>query len=199
MTRIRVVTPEDADALLRIYAPYVEKTAITFEWRVPGAADFADRIRSIGAFYPWLAAEIGGRIAGYAYASRFRSRKAFDWAVETSIYVDMERRGRGVGRRLYEALEDALVEQGIVICAACIAASDVSDTRLPPGSREFHACLGYRDVGVFHRCGYKFGRWYDIVWMEKSLGPLPPTPASVRPFAGNLLHAAGPAERKGST
>lgn len=190
MERVRVATPEDASALLRIYAPYVEKTAVTFEWLVPEVAEFAERVRSVGTFYPWLVSEKDGRIAGYAYASRFRSRKAFDWAVETSVYVDMGHRGRGTGRRLYEALEGALAEQGIVSCAACIAASGQPDAHLPPGSREFHACLGYREAGVFHKCGYKFGRWYDVLWMEKLLGPPPAAPASVRPFAGIPLQGS---------
>jgi phosphinothricin acetyltransferase len=107
---------------------------------------------------------------GYAYASAFKERAAYQWAVETSIYVDMQKRQNGVGRLLYEALEQRLREQGILNSNACISYAEVEDDHLTNGSVHFHEKLGYELVAHFHKCGKKFGKWYDMVWMEKMLG-----------------------------
>ena len=167
---IRCARREDASRLLEIYAPYVEKTAITFEYDVPTAEEFAARMDRVMEKYPYLVAERGGEIVGYAYASSFHSRAAYGWGVETSIYVDMEKRGGGVGGALYGKLEEALKAQGILNLNACIGFADPEDEYLKNDSVSFHAHLGYSMVGRFHRCGWKFGRWYDMVWMEKMLG-----------------------------
>lgn len=180
---IRPAVPGDAEAFLRIYAPYVLQTAITFEYEVPSAEEFAGRIRDTLARYPYLAAEQAGQIVGYAYVSAFHARPAYDWAVETSIYVAMDCRGGGVGRMLYEKLEEVLRRQNILNLNACIAVSGKEDLRLPDGSPKFHERLGYRTVGHFHRCGFKFDTWYDMIWMEKLLGEHPVPPAPVRKFA----------------
>lgn len=180
---IRAVTPEDAPALLKIYAPYVTDTAITFEYEVPGAEEFADRIRRVLERYPYLAAEEDGAILGYAYAGPFHPRRAYDWAVETSIYVDRSLRRRGVGRVLYDALEKALAAQNILNLNACIAWPAAEDPYLTRDSEAFHRRLGYRLVGTFHQCGYKFGRWYDMIWMEKHIGPHVANRPEVRPFS----------------
>ena len=111
---IRKVTVDDAKELLDIYAPYVEQTAITFEYDVPSVGEFVERIKKISSKYPYIAAVEDGKIVGYAYASAFKERAAYQWAVETSIYVDMQKRQNGVGRLLYEALEQRLREQGIL-------------------------------------------------------------------------------------
>ena len=107
--RIRTATPEDAAKLAAIYAPYVENTSITFEYIVPAAEEFADRIRHTLTRYPYLVAELDGEPVGYAYASAFKSRAAYDWSVETSIYVSRDLRSSGVGSLLYEKLEEYLV------------------------------------------------------------------------------------------
>lgn len=169
--KIRVATEADAEALLRIYAPYVRETAITFEYEVPSEEEFRTRIRNILKRYPYLVAEQGGRVAGYAYAGPFHARPAYDWAVETSIYVDKALKKQGIGRRLHEELEKALTAQGILNMNACIAYPCGSDDEyLNKNSAEFHGHMGYRLVGEFRRCGYKFNRWYNMVWMEKHIG-----------------------------
>ena len=180
---IRVACEDDAEALLEIYAPYVRDTAVTFEYDAPSAAEFRDRIRNTLKKYPYLAAEKSGKIIGYAYAGGFHARAAYDWAVETSIYIDRNYHGQGLGRRLYLALEDALKRQHIINMNACIAYTKDEDSHLTHGSVKFHERMGYSIVGHFSECGYKFGKWYDIVWMEKHLGPHPQTPQPVIPFA----------------
>lgn len=181
---IRTATPHDAAALLSIYSPYVQKTAITFEYEPPSLGVFRARIVHTLQRYPYLVAEQGGRILGYAYASPFKDRPAYQYSVETSIYVDAALKRSGVGSRLHAALEEALAEQGILNMNACIAypATDISrpldeddrdipaDPYLPADSVLFHRRMGYRTVAHFHRCGYKYRRWYDMIWMEKLIG-----------------------------
>lgn len=167
---IRVVSPEDAEELLAIYAPYVEHTAITFEYEVPSLWEFRERICHVLEKYPYLAAEVDGQIAGYAYAGVFHDREAYDWCVETSIYVDQSSRKMGIGGKLHHALEEVLKLQGILNLNACIAYPEEEDEYLTKNSVEFHRHLGYDMVGEFHNCGYKFDRWYHMVWMEKMIG-----------------------------
>ena len=167
---IRMANPADAQALLNIYAPYVINTAITFEYDVPSVEEFASRIAHTLEKYPYLIAEEGGNILGYAYASPFHDRPAYDWAVETSIYVDQNIKHRGIGRKLHDALKSTLREQGILNMNACIAYPPEEDEHLDKNSIEFHAHMGYRLVGEFYKCGYKFNRWYNMVWMEKLIG-----------------------------
>lgn len=168
--KLRVATVSDAAELLKIYAPYVTDTAITFEYDVPTLEDFEGRIAHTLEKYPYFVAELNGEIVGYAYASAFHPRAAYSWAAETSIYVRRDMKRMGLGRTLYDALETALKAQGVLNLNACIACPDVDDEYLTRNSISFHAHLGYSMVGEFHNCGYKFGRWYNMVWMEKMLG-----------------------------
>lgn len=167
---IRIAAEEDAGELLSIYAPYVRDTAITFEYEVPTVEEFSVRIRKVLERFPYLVAERNGKIVGYAYASPFHSRAAYQWGVETSIYVDKNCKRAGVGGKLHEALENILREQGILNLNACIAYPREEDEHLDKNSVEFHEHLGYRMVGEFESCGYKFNRWYNMVWMEKHIG-----------------------------
>lgn len=169
--RIRPAVPEDARSLLGLYAPYVEKTAITFEYDVPTLEEFRSRIERTLARYPYLVAELDGEAAGYAYAGPFHTRAAYAWAVETSIYVNMEKKRMGLGGRLHGALESALKSQGYLNMNACIATPLKEDEYLTLDSVRFHERLGYRWVGEFRQVGYKFGRWYNMAWMEKHIGP----------------------------
>ena len=179
---IRVATPQDAEALLAIYAPYVTDTAITFEYEVPSLTEFRERIRHTLERYPYLVMEQDGEILGYAYAGPFKERAAYDWAVETTIYVKQGMKKQGIGRKLYQALEDTLIRQNILNLNACIGYPTVEDEYLTRNSMEFHQHLGYRLVGQFYQCGYKFGRWYDMVWMEKLVGEHGVEPVRVKPF-----------------
>lgn len=167
---IRVASVDDAEALLAIYAPYVVKTAITFEYEVPSLDEFRGRICHTLQKYPYLVAEEKGKILGYAYVGPFHDRAAYDWAVETSIYVDENLRRSGVGGKLNRALEAVCKAMGILNMEACIGVPEVEDEHLTRNSEEYHTHIGYRLVGEFYKCGYKFGRWYNMVWMEKLIG-----------------------------
>ena len=167
---IRIASENNAEDILKIYAPYVEQTAITFEYEVPSLEEFTGRIRGTLKRYPYLVAEKDGTIVGYAYVGCLKDRAAYDWAVETSIYVDMTRKHKGIGKKLYDALEQILKELGILNLYACIAYPETEDEYLTKDSVQFHAHLGYRMIGEFRNCGYKFDRWYHMVWMEKIIG-----------------------------
>ena len=169
--KIRTASPRDGAALLKIYGPYVERTAITFEYRVPSVEEFSGRIERTLKQYPYFAAEFEGELVGYAYAGPFHEREAYDWAVETSLYVAWDQRKMGIGRRLHDALETALREQGILNMNACVACPcGEADEYLTWSSLEFHRRLGYRPVGECRQCGYKFGRWYNMAWLERHIG-----------------------------
>ena len=159
---IRFAKPSDARSLLDIYAPYVENTAITFEYEVPTVEDFTTRIEKTLEKYPYLVAEEDGLILGYAYASTYYARAAYDWAVELSVYVSQEARGQGVGTRLYDVLEDLLEQMGYIHFLACISLPNEASLAL-------HRKRGYQQVAHFPKIGYKFNRWHDIVWLQKSL------------------------------
>lgn len=167
---IRSAKVDDAEKILDIYSWYVENTAITFEYTVPGVEEFRGRIAATLEKYPYIVAEREGEVLGYAYAGTFHARAAYDWSVETSIYVKRELRREGIGALLYKELEKRLGEQGILNLYACIASIEREDEYLTLDSVRFHEHLGYRLVGEFKKCGYKFSRWYDMVWMEKFIG-----------------------------
>ena len=181
---IRDARPSDAERLLEIYAWYVAHTAVSVEYEVPTLPEFRERIGRTLRKYPWLVAEEDGRAVGYAYAGVFKGRAAYDWSCETSIYLDREVRGMGLGRALYGALEAELRSMGMLNLYACITLPEVEDEYLTLDSPRFHARLGYVQVGRFHRCGYKFNRWYDMIWMEKVIGEHGDSQAPVRPWRG---------------
>lgn len=168
--KIRSVSISDAKELLEIYAPYVIDTAITFEYEVPLLEEFEKRIIKIQEKYPYLVAEADGEIIGYAYATSFHPRAAYGWCAEMAIYLQKDKRQLGIGTKLYEALEARLKEMGILNLYACIGYAPVEDEYLTNASVIFHEKLGYKINGHFTKCGYKFGRWYDMVWMEKMIG-----------------------------
>ena len=239
--KLRLATPRDAEALLEIYAPYVKQTAISFEYDVPSAAEFAERIEQTLQRYPYLLAYVSdeaacaddernenfkisasaagaeseilpadeardctsaakqngvnlivatkqsgvnlkhGQILGYAYASVFKERAAYDWSAECSVYVSQNVRAFGIGRLLYETLQRALKAQNIANMNACIACGD--DEYLNDASVRFHERMGFRFIGRFERCAYKFGRWYDMAWMQKPIGEHLQNQPAMRPFA----------------
>ena len=170
MMQIRSAAPGDAAELLEIYAFYVKNTAITFDIDVPSPEEFGNRIAAIQKKYPYLVLEEDGVIQGYCYAGVFKDRAAYDHSCEMTIYLDHRAKGRGYGRKLYEALEAALKEQGILNLYACIGDPIEEDEYLTKNSEQFHRHMGYAKVGEFHKCGKKFGRWYNMIWMEKIIG-----------------------------
>lgn len=167
---IEKVSIEDAEELLAVYGPYVQKTAISFEYEVPTLSEFQDRIKIISASLPYIKATENGQILGYAYAGKFKGRKAYDWSVEVTVYVRKDAKRRGIGKLLYEALEKSLRGIGILNMNACIAVPRGEDPYLSNDSQYFHEKMGFQPVGTFHNCGYKFHRWYDMIWMEKIIG-----------------------------
>ncbi len=167
---IRTATLADAPRILEIYAPYVQDTAISFEYEVPSLAEFEGRIRNTLQKYPYLVAEVDGMVMGYAYAGPFIRRAAYDLCSEVTIYLAQEAKKCGLGRALYEELEGQLRQMGILNLYACIAYPEQEDEYVNANSVEFHTHMGYRMVGTFHKSGYKFGRWYDMVFMEKIIG-----------------------------
>lgn len=168
---IRTADVEDAEALLRIYAPYVENTAVSLEYIVPAPEEFRERIRNTLKKYPYYVAEVNGEIVGYAYAGPFHPRAAFAWSVETSIYVKRTMHGMGAGRALYEKLESTLKAMGVLNLNASIACPQgEEDEYVTRDSERFHAHMGYTKVAEFHKCGFKFNRWYNLIWMEKMIG-----------------------------
>lgn len=180
-TIIRVATVEDTETILNIYTPYVESSAITFEYDVPSLEEFRHRIQTTLQRYPYLVAEQNGVICGYAYASPFKTRAAYDWSVETTIYLAPNSKGAGIGRLLYSKLEQCLKAQNIVNLNACI--TPASPPYVDATSELFHAKLGYKKVAHFTRCGYKFERWFDVIWMEKFINQHQAKPAPFTPFS----------------
>lgn len=168
--RIEKVNIEDAPELLSIYAPYVRDTAVSFECEVPSLTEFEERIRSISSVFPYIKAVSDGRIVGYAYATKFRMRKAYDRSVEVTVYVRSDYKQNGIGRLLYTELERILADIGILNMNAWIASAENEDERLTDSSRIFHKKMGFSVVGTFHNSGYKFGKWYDMTCMEKLIG-----------------------------
>ena len=167
---VRNAVVADAERILEIYSYYVEHTAITFEYVVPTLDEFQDRMRNTMKKYPYLVVEMNGIIQGYAYAGAFVGRAAYDWSCEMTVYLDQKAQKCGPGRMIYEALEKKLYEMGILNLYACIGYPDVEDEYLNKNSADFHAHLGFSKVGEFHKCGYKFERWYHMIWMEKIIG-----------------------------
>lgn len=170
MITVRNAKLEDAARILEIYSYYVENTAITFEYTVPTPEDFRARMENTMRRYPYLVIENDGTVEGYAYAGAFVGRAAYDWACEMTIYLDRNARKCGMGRTLYEALQKELAKMGILNLYACIAYPEEDDEYLTANSAVFHEHLGFAKVGELHNCGYKFGRWYHMIWMEKVIG-----------------------------
>ncbi len=168
---IRSATIADAGRLLEIYSWYVENTAISFEYATPSLEEFRNRISHTLERFPYLVIEEDHGIQGYAYAGPFHSRAAYSHCCELSIYLDRGARGCGYGRKLYEALEEALRKSGFLNLYACIGDPIAEDETLTRNSEQFHQHLGFTKVGTFHRCGWKFDRWYNMIYMEKILDP----------------------------
>jgi L-amino acid N-acyltransferase YncA len=162
---IRLATEQDAEAVRAIYAPVVEKTAISFEMDPPSREEMARRIREISARYPFLMGE-----GGYAYASAHHARAAYRWAVDVSIYLAPEARGRGLGRALYTRLFTILRAQGFYCAFAGVALPN-------PASVGLHEAFGFKPIGIYHAVGFKFGQWHDVGWWELTLRERDATPA----------------------
>ena len=170
MITVRDATTADAKLILEIYDYYVKNTAITFEYDTPSIEEFQERMKRTMSRYPYLVIEKDHILQGYAYADAFVGRAAYGWACETTVYLNHNALKNGMGRKIYETLETKLRTMGILNLYACIGYPDANDKYLTTNSADFHARLGFTEVGKFHKCGYKFGRWYNMIWMEKIIG-----------------------------
>jgi phosphinothricin acetyltransferase len=159
---IRVASPDDALAILDIYAPFCEASPVSFETEAPSLEEMRGRITSVLDFFPWLVAEAEGRVLGYAYASRHRERAAYRWAADVSVYVRDDARCRGIGRALYTSLFAILRLQGIYNIHAGITLPN-------PASVALHETMGLRRLGVYESIGYKCSAWHDVGWWQLSL------------------------------
>lgn len=163
MSAIRPARRADGAAMAAIYAPFCgDASAVSFEVVPPRAEEMERRLEAVSATYPWLVAEVGGHVAGYAYAGPHHERAAYRWAVNVALYIDAGHRRRGVGSALYTALFALLRLQGIHRACAGITLPN-------PGSTQIHAAMGFEQVGVFRRIGYKAGKWHDVSWWELAL------------------------------
>ena len=159
---IRQAIPDDAAAMLDIYRPIVEETATPFELTVPTVADFAARIETIVATHEWLVADLDGDLAGYAYASPHRTREAYQYSTEVSVYVRSRYRGRGLGKDLYSALFDSIRRLGFHYAYAGIALPNDSSIAL-------HKACGFTEIGTFREVGYKLDAWHDVSWWQRKV------------------------------
>ncbi len=166
---IRLADESDAEQILRIYRPYVIETWITFELEPPSVEEVKQRVRDTRGRAAWLVSERDGEINGYAYAGRFNPRAAYQWTVETTVYVDRGQHGRGVGLALYTSLLDCLRVQGFCTAIGIIALPN-------PASIGLHESLGFRPAGSFPSVGYKLGGWRDVGWWRLRLRELPNSP-----------------------
>lgn len=160
--QIRLATAQDGEAVAAIYRPVVADTAISFETMPPDDTEMARRIDETLLSYPWLVCDIDGRPAGYAYAARHRVRGAYQWSVDTSVYIADAYRRRGVGRGLYTSLFAILAAQGYFNAFAGIALPN-------PASVALHESTGFEPIGVYRRVGYKLDRWHDVGWWQLTL------------------------------
>jgi phosphinothricin acetyltransferase len=177
--KLRFAAQEDVPALLAVYSRYIP-TCVTFEYTLPSREAFSQRVASISQTYPYLVIEEDGQLLGYAYAHRIAERAAYAWGAELSVYLHPDAAGRGLGKRLYQALMALLELQGVRTVYGLVASPN-------PASEGLHKSLGFHQSGVQKNAGYKNGRWIDLLWFEKAIGPYSLEPAPLIP-----IHALPP-------
>lgn len=170
MLIIRSATPEDADAIRAIYAPYVLNTSVTFEREVPGREEFLRRIGNTLQRFPYLVAVEDGEVIAYCYAGAVNERPSAWPSAELSVYVEWEHRGQGIGKKLYLEMEERLRQQNVSNLYALVAAPIGENPYLSEDSPHFHKAMGYNEVGRLHGCGEKFGFRLDLTYWEKIIG-----------------------------
>lgn len=158
---LRIADRKDLPEMLAIYTPYVENTTVSFEYIPPDMAEFRRRFDCFTEQFPWLVWEENGEILGYAYASAPFSRAAYQWCAEPTIYLRPQARGRGIGKKLYDTLEEILFRQGYVKLYTLVCGENIPSIR-------FHEKQGYHAAVKFESTAYKMGRWLDMIWFEKT-------------------------------
>ncbi|MBI3233919.1 MAG: N-acetyltransferase [Bacteroidetes bacterium] len=160
---LRLIETTDCRAVLDVYKPYVLSTAITFEYEIPALSEFSNRIESTSKEYPWLVCLYNDKIIGYTYATKHRYRDAYQWSPESAIYISEEVHRKGIARILYETLFSILRLQGYYnVYAGVVIPNEKSDG--------FHRALGFEEIGVFKKVGFKLGAWHDVRWFQLHLG-----------------------------
>lgn len=170
---IRLAIESDCREMLDIYAPFVMNTAVSFEYTVPSIDEFRNRIEEIQKKYPWIVCEIDHKVVGYAYASPFNKRAAYDWSVDYSIYVNPDYHGMKIGTALYTCLTGLLKLQGFYTAFAGVASCNKK-------SENFHKTFGFKSVGIYHNAGYKFNSWYDVQWFEYKIAEVQNPPEKLK-------------------
>lgn len=173
--RIRAATSDDAAAISSIYAPYVTGSSVSFEAEAPEPAEMRARMEAQAHLYPWLAAEEDGKLLGYAYAAPFRTRFAYRFTVETTVYLREGAQGRGLGKAVYGPLLDLLERQGFTQAIAAIALPNAASVAL-------HERLGFRHAGTYGRVGFKLGEWWDVGLWQRALAAAPAEPKEPLPL-----------------
>ncbi len=156
---LRLANEADCNSILEIYGPFIVNTIISFECEVPTVTDFGKRMAEIQKKYPWIICEEDTNIVGYAYASQFNKRAAYDWSIDFSIYIKSQYHGKKIGKALYFALFELVKLQGYYNAYAGIALPNEKSER-------FHQSFGFKPVGIYHNVGYKFDDWHDVKWFE---------------------------------
>lgn len=169
---IREVIPKDVPEILDIYSPFIENTHTSFEWAIPDIDSFSKRIEKVSLKYPWLIASDSDKVIAYAYGGAHRSRKAYQWTVETSVYIAEGYRKRGIAAALYQTLFQLLRLQGYFNALAIISLPN-------PASIQFHQKHGFEEIGTFREAGFKRGQWHNTYWMQKRLLSSDSLPAKV--------------------
>jgi len=175
MNTIRLARPSDAISILDIYAPYILNTSFTFETDVPSNEAFAERITSYLRNWPWLVCEIDGIVAGYAYATHYRERSAYQWCAETSVYIHDGFQRRGIAAALYAALFEILKHQE---CRNVYAVINLPNDK----SVAFHEKCGFTWFADYKNVGYKLGQWKTVGWWQLQLNDYSDNPVTPLKF-----------------
>jgi phosphinothricin acetyltransferase len=179
---IRLATPDDAEQVQAIYAPYCY-TPISFELEPPNVEEMRGRLEKVLGQYPWVLCEDGSEVLGYAYATQHRERAAYRWSVDTAVYVRQGQQRRGVGRALYTSLLAVLPLQGYVNAYAGVTLPN-------PASVGLHEAMGFEPVGVYQQVGFKCGTWHDVAWFQRPVGTRPTEPSPPKRLE-EVRHTAG--------
>jgi L-amino acid N-acyltransferase YncA len=168
--KLRLIAPDDAVATLKIYKHYVDQTIVSFEYEAPSVTEWAARIKTNSTEYPWVVCEFENEIIGYAYASKHRYRTAYSWSAESTVYLSEKFHGRGLARILYETLFGLLKIQGYVNVFAGVALPNEK-------SENLHLALGFSEIGIFKKIGFKLNGWHDTRWFQLQLTEPPERPS----------------------
>ena len=160
--KIRLANENDYASILKIYEPYITETTITFDYKVPSMSDFGSKLDNIKKTFPLLVCEIEGLVAGYAYMSRFREREAYDWSIESSIYIKPSYHGKNIGKALYFSLVELSKMLGYCNIYGVVTMPNIKSEKL-------HESFGFKTIGVTHNVGYKLGKWLNVKWYELNI------------------------------